>query len=122
MSASFSHYNHSPGSNPLFALWLFLRGVVSGLAPGSGFLPLALGFPVIASSRTAKGGYDTVKIDVTQTPRPTRPTTAIPVRAADHRSPWPDRTVSVGTCHSVKEDAGVRRMGTETVLTRPTTT
>ena len=30
-----------------------------------------------------KGGYDTVKIDVTQTPRPTRPNTAIPVRAAE---------------------------------------
>ena len=31
----------------------------------------------------SKGGYDTVKIDVTQTPRPTRPTTAIPVRAEE---------------------------------------
>eukprot|EP00966_Prymnesium_polylepis_P267981 6190981-Prymnesium_polylepis.1 len=30
-----------------------------------------------------KGGYDTVKIEVTQTPRPTRPTTAIPVRAEE---------------------------------------
>ncbi len=40
--------------------------------------------PLATSSAIGhKGGYDTVKIDVTQTPRPTRPTTAIPVRAEE---------------------------------------
>eukprot|EP00966_Prymnesium_polylepis_P135837 3139412-Prymnesium_polylepis.1 len=37
----------------------------------------------VASTFNGKGGYDTVKIDVTQTPRSTRPTTAIPVRAEE---------------------------------------
>eukprot|EP00966_Prymnesium_polylepis_P141278 3262656-Prymnesium_polylepis.2 len=36
-----------------------------------------------ATARRGKRGYDTVKIDVTQTPRSTRPTTAIPVRAEE---------------------------------------